>query len=56
MLTDIWCQLFISDDIALVKKLEQIRPLIAVSSPDDIKLFNCWALKLGIPLIKPFEL
>lgn len=46
MLTDIWCRFFEdASDNDMKEKLEILRPLVKVSSPEDITIFNYWAKK-----------
>lgn len=53
MLTDIWCRFFEdASDNDMKEKLEILRPLVKVSSPEDITIFNYWAKKKGLPPIK----
>lgn len=53
MRTDIWCRFFENNSFEIMKeKLEIMRPLIMLSSQEDITIFNYWAMKSGVPLIK----
>ena len=53
ILTDIWCYFFIDGAETNIKeKLEIIRSIVSLSEPNDIALYNYWAKKEGIELIK----
>lgn len=53
MITDIWCRFFEDNSFEnLREKLEIIRPLVKLSSPEDIIIFNYWAKKSDVSLIR----
>lgn len=55
LITDIWCRVF--DDTSMEKmreKLEIIRPLVMLSTQEDIVIFNYWAEKSGVSLIERY--
>lgn len=51
-ITDVWCRVFEDTSMETMReKLEIIRPLVALSSYEDIVVFNHWAQKSGVSLI-----